>query len=818
MTTFLVLCLSLTLFPKSVQSVEFNYELEKRIVDMLNNYLSQSVDTNLFLSNYRFSGGFQNDLTAQDRDEYLVLDNALLSPLVYYGLEDGSITGFYKAAETSIGYYREPGNSGYAADDPLMEKHLKSCIDGSGSQVDCLLSPGNQYIQCIEDCKLELCPDEDSQADCQSTDEECLMKQKWCPQYTIATLTEEEDQSEKRGYIPLTNYCHDMNGRFTQEEGMAVKVYTPSTYDLSRVVDPDGQSTVHQLSTCYHSDGTTPVNRTLSGEYAFCGGKDCDNTFAGGYSSYEYDPRYRPWYIQTKDLQKPIWMDPFIFFGSDGKGIVMGITVTQPIYDAVDGKNVFAGVLAVDYRFEDIANFLIDSYKDTTTSVAIFEDKEPYHIIALSTGTPSTLAVLSADPTQPCPESGDAECQPVRLKMSDLADKQPSDVILSKAMQKHKDQNFPAELITVRESKSVGSDFYLSQSVAYEQKGAANLRWRVIINSPNEISNSDSIEVGNPLFGVIFAIGLMGFAICAGFFTVFFRKRHKKAVIYADWRFTCAFIIGCALFNCSSLTLVGPNIDSMCLLRAWSFHLLSVATLAPLFVKIWRLWKLIGSSNIRRKVMSHGKTAAYMLPMISIQVVILTIISIVDPPLETEEIRISEGVVTQHIVCAHNTNALAIIEIIYQASLVIVGCVLAFQTRNMDTRFGESKSLIFAMYTWALFGLMFVILIPAGNFSPNSISIIQCVAIFWVTVSGSAAFVIPRLIQVRKDDNTRRNGGSGGTTRISGLSAPDSFNRVSSVGSAAAGSSNNNRFSSVGSGMSGAEGGEDFVCNDEEAS
>eukprot|EP00957_Ditylum_brightwellii_P028459 2148728-Ditylum_brightwellii.AAC.1 len=75
---------------------------------------------------------------------------------------------------------------------------------------------------------------------------------------------------------------------------MAVKVYTPSTYDLSRVVDPDGQSTVHQLSTCYHSDGTTPVNRTLSGEYAFCGGKDCDNTFAGGYSSYEYDPRYRP--------------------------------------------------------------------------------------------------------------------------------------------------------------------------------------------------------------------------------------------------------------------------------------------------------------------------------------------------------------------------------------------------------------------------------------------------------------------------------------------------------------------------------------------
>jgi len=740
---------------------EFNYEIEKRVIDRLSQYMTQAVNTNKIISNYRYSGGFPHGLRAQDRDEYLRLDNSLPMPLIYYGMEDGSISGYYKGGQDSFGYYREPGNSGYAADDPTMAKHLNSCIDKDGTPTECVLNPGSQYVRCIDDCKLELCPDEESQTNCSLIGDadakaDCLAKQKWCPQYTIETYSGEGDDNAKLGYLPITNFCHDVHGLFTQEVGKVVKGYTPSTYDLAAVVSPtDGSSSVHELGNCYYADGKTLVNRTLSGNYAYCGGNGevCATTFAGGYESFEYDPRYRPWYIDTKATQKAEWLDPYPFFE-----LGMGITYTHPIYDIVDGKNVFAGVLAVDYRFEDITEFLVESYGGASTYVAIFEDKEPNYIIALSTGTLANTLALSDDPSKPCHvDSGnDIPCDPIRIEMAKLSGT-PNDDVLFKSYQKHKDAEYPKELITVGASEGVDGDVYLSQSSLYEQLDA-NLRWRIVVASPGDRSDSDAIMPGDALFNVLIAVSILGVALCIVLFTIFYSKRKKRAVLYSDYRFTCAFIGGCALFNCSTLTLIGPNSDPLCLLRMWSFHMLLVTALAPLFVKVWRMWRLVGSTNIRRVSISHMKTALYMLPMISIQFLILLIISLVDPPKQSEEIKISDNTITQHLVCAHNTKALDIIEVVYEAGLVIIGCVLSFQTRNMDKKFGESKQLIFSMYTWLLVSFVFYIIIMVADISPNGEALLQGIGVLWTSVFSSAAFVVPRLIQVRADSTSKYEG------------------------------------------------------------
>ena len=650
-----------------------------------------------------------------------------------------------------------------------MEKHLKSCIDKSdGSPTECILKPGDSYVECVDDCALALCLDEDSQRDCSAFEDadakaSCEAKQKWCPQYRITT----HDDNVTRGFIPLTNYCHDVRGLFTQKPGETVIGYTPSTYDLGAVVNPaDGSSAVHKLGDCFYADGGL-VNRSLSGEYAYCGGNGeiCDTTFVGGYESNEYDPRYRPWYIDTKAGQKAVWLDPYPFFD-----LGLGITNAHPIYDIIDGKNVFAGVLAVDYRFEDISQFLIDSYGGSNTMVVIYEDKNPNYIIALSTGTPANTLILSEDPTKPCPvDSGtDVPCDPVRVQMSDLTGS-PQDKILGKAYEKHVESGYPKELISVRSSTDVDADVYLSQSALYEQPGA-NLRWRVIIASPGERSDSDAILKGGPLFPTILVIGCFGFVICIILFGIFYRKRKKRAVLYADFRFTSAFILGCAFFNCATLTLIGPNTNALCMLRMWSFHMLLVIPIAFLLVKTWRMWRLVGTSNVQRKAISNVQTVMYALPMIGLQVLILLIISLTDPPLQTEETKVSEGTLTQHIVCSHKTVALPVVEIIYEAGLVLTGCILSFQTRHMDARFGESKQLIFSMYTWGLVGFAFLVVAAVAEITPNGVSLLQGVGTFWVTVFSSAAFVIPRLLQVRRDDSVRKNTGQARVS-VSGFDA-----------------------------------------------
>jgi hypothetical protein len=414
---------------------------------------------------------------------------------------------------------------------------------------------------------------------------------------------------------------------------------------------------------------------------------------------------------------------------------------------------------------EDIANFLIESYGDSSTTVVIYEADEPNYVIGSSTGSDSAKLFLTSDLSKPCPVNSGTNipCTPIRVPMSELSG-DPMDSVLVRSYQVHENANYPQELLTVKDSEDPGSEIFVSQSTTFEQAGA-QLRWRVIITSPGQESSSDAITVGNQLFPVIILIGGLGLAGCLFLFGVFYSKRKEKAVIYADWRFTLAFIMGCVLLNGSTFTLLGSNTDSTCLLRRWTFHLFFVMALAPLFIKVWRIKQLVGMAHMRRNTISNYQAALYTLPMIMTEVIILTLFTFVDPLKQTEMIENSDGVVLQRIVCDSETSAFFIVQVVYEAGVVLVGCILAYLTRNMDSNFGESKQLIFAMYNIALISTVIVIVISVTDMDENGKSVLQAIGVFWGTVFSAAAFVIPRMMQVREQRGQGRH-----SVQISGLS------------------------------------------------
>lgn len=381
----------------------------------------------------------------------------------------------------------------------------------------------------------------------------------------------------------------------------------------------------------------------------------------------------------------------------------------------------------------------------------MYEDKDPNFVIGLSTGTAGAKSVLSGSETQSCTVTT-TNCDNIRVPMSDLAQSENRmDRILFLALARHKEARYPVDLISVRERDDiVGTDIFLSQSSLYEQPGA-NIRWRVIVASPGGLSSEDSIEPGSILFGAIIAIGLVGFFSCLALFLVLHRKRTEPDVQFADWRFTCAFVLGCALVNGSTLTLVGPNTDATCLVRMWSFNMLFVVALSPLLVKVQRIKKIIGlSRSFQRKTITNAQAALYCVPLIAVQTVICTMFSIFDPPRQVEITEESGGIIMQHVICQTRTNAMFVTETIFYCVLVSAGCVLAYQTRNIDKRFGESKQLIFAMYNIALVTILSIIVPVATDLTPNGEKILQAVGTLWGGVLSSAAFVVPRLLQVRK--------------------------------------------------------------------
>jgi uncharacterized membrane protein len=375
---------------------------------------------------------------------------------------------------------------------------------------------------------------------------------------------------------------------------------------------------------------------------------------------------------------------------------------------------------------------------------------------------------LTSDNTIPCDDDArqTEECDTSRIPITDLAGVSPLNDLLLAAFETHLAAGYPEELLTVKASDDIDAEVYVSQSTYFGKEGA-NISWRIIIASPGAESTTDAITKGNSLFGPVCAIAALGFSSCAFFFFLFYKKRHERQVIYADWRFTCAFILGSALLNGSSFTLLGENTDATCLLRMWSFHFLLVLALAPLFIKVYRMYRLVGMADIRRTTIGNLQAASWTLPIILIQVVILLVFTFVDPPKQTEITENSDGVVLQRIVCESESNTHFIIQIVFEAGLILVGCVLAYMTRNLNSDFGESKQLIFAMYNIALVFTIIVIVVNIADIDSNGSKMLQAIGVFWGSVFSTAAFVVPRMIQIRQDNQIQQSG-----VRISGVSRP----------------------------------------------
>jgi hypothetical protein len=186
----------------------------------------------------------------------------------------------------------------------------------------------------------------------------------------------------------------------------------------------------------------------------------------------------------------------------------------------------------------------------------------------------------------------------------------------------------------------------------------------------------------------------------------------------------------------------------------WSFHLFFAVALAPLFVKVWRINQLVGlSKSMRRRSISNCKAAMYTLPVIMAQAAILLTFTFADPPKRTEVNVYNNGMVVQRAFCERETNAFLITEFIFEAVFVLAGCWLAYRTRNLDENFGEAKQLMFAMYNIAFVGVIIVLVMNVADMDGNGQSVLQAVGVWWATVFSTAAFVLPRLVQVRQRRN-----------------------------------------------------------------
>lgn len=791
-----------------VEGIEFNNQVMDRATDRLTDYMSIPPLLSQRMLQFNTIGGFPNYMNAMDRyfaSQFMFVD---YPNTIYYGLEDG--TFLYYDPYFNASNYREPGNSGYWIDwddQPTSklnnstnhdnyEKFFYTCIAPNGTIIECTMLDGQMYIDnCPNDdsenrldCPLELAPCNISSPSssssfqnnmnctnsslCHNNDTGTI----WCTNYTIkvynaTSTTSNNITKRRRGYIPRTKGCINADGLPEQTNGQVL-------VNISTM----------ELGNCYSLDRTIIIQNNITGPYQSCQSNNnrnsniyttnnnasiydidgstvknsqqddrvnCSTTFLGGYQSIQYDPRFRGWYMSTKQQQQPVWSDPYPFFtGND-----IGITYSIPMYYQQEQQphmKIFYGVIAVDYFLGKLRDFFTSEYLNTDMSLLIIEVKTPNYIIATSTGSLATKLVLKTNTSQLCTSTTpSSNCTIARISVMELTDQyNPMDYILKRAFFAQSLRNFPnSTLVNVKETDKIGSKAYISQNSLFMQQ---NLQWHVIVVMPMSRSTSDAILPSSNMFYVTIAIATIGFLACMFLFYFMFKRRNDKVMIHADWRFTCAFIFNCATLNLSTFALLGPNTDQLCMLRMWSFNQLFACALSPLFVKVWRMHRLLAASaGFKRMNVGHRKAFLYSLPIILLEAILLMMFSLVDPPRAVEDLNSGEsGFGVQEILCAQQNNSFLITQVIFHGILIFIGCILAYQTRDLNPKFGEAKQLGFSMYNIAFTGIVIVLIFQLVGLDQVSKIILQAIGVVWASFFCSFAFVLPRLLEVQKETRT----------------------------------------------------------------
>lgn len=330
----------------------------------------------------------------------------------------------------------------------------------------------------------------------------------------------------------------------------------------------------------------------------------------------------------------------------------IGVTFTNPYYsESEDGKTVFEGVLAVDYTLHDISLFLTETYGSYDDIVVmVMEAADPHYLIGISTGKNPYKEVQRDDESMPCNGEEGEDCITVRVQGTSISSSIPLDALASRAARAQANAGFPfGDPVVVKEADDdLLAASYISEAILYSQPGT-DLEWIIVVTSPMVRSGADAIEVGDVLFYSVILVAAVGTLCCCVLFTLWYMNRTQRAVMYGDYRFTSAFILGCILMNLTSLVSLGDNTDAMCIARYWTVNLSFSFAIAPLFVKVYRVYTLIGSgSNLQRKVLNHTQTATRMLPIIALEVIILLIFTFVDPPRAVETIDMDPSAPVQH--------------------------------------------------------------------------------------------------------------------------------------------------------------------------
>lgn len=103
------------------------------------------------------------------------------------------------------------------------------------------------------------------------------------------------------------------------------------------------------------------------------------------------------------------------------------------------------------------------------------------------------------------------------------------DNVVSEAFATQIKAGFPeTELLPIETSDGV----YASQTKRFTLPGQESINWRILILSPIEAHEDDTIQANGSLASAIIVPSIFGFLVCSALLFLYMKKRHRREIIY----------------------------------------------------------------------------------------------------------------------------------------------------------------------------------------------------------------------------------------------------------------------------------------------
>ena len=238
---------------------------------------------------------------------------------------------------------------------------------------------------------------------------------------------------------------------------------------------------------------------------------------------------------------------------------------------------------------------------------------------------------------------------------------------------------------------------------------------------PEEFIRWDSVTSA-----ILVSLSLCGVLVTSFMFGVYFKYRKSPIVKAASRYPSLLLLVSIAIMFALPLLYIGRPSIVLCHIQPIAFGLLMTLAGSLVLTKTFRLIQIFNNvvANLRDKPLVTVKTQFVMVILMLVLEVILIAVFLDRKPIQVNTVV---GGATVPIDCGESAKDLHTAVVLYNWLLALICAVMAFRARSLPANFSEARLISFAMFTFSVVWLSFLIVFSGSIISQFSVYICICI-------------------------------------------------------------------------------------------